>query len=366
MPQNQILFPMNYISFLNLLILSLLILIGCKPEQPPIPTEAYSSGIFITNEGIYGQTSGTISHYNPDSGTVTQKIFKTKNGRDLGNVVQSMTFVNDKAYIVVNNSNKIEVANANNFEEFAQISNLLQPRYMLAIDTNTAYVSQWGLDLLSGSLAVIDLHSHQILQTITSGIGKGPERMCLHNGKVYVANVGGLESDNFISVIDINSHTVVDTIVVNDNPNSLQLGIDGLLWVACGGKTVYANYPEIDTTASTYGALVAIFPNTGGIAQHIQLQKGRGAHQLTKDNTGNSLFFSYNNQVCKLNTAQAQWQPLFSGNFYGLGYNSKDNYIYAAENAGIQAAWAYRYRATDGTLVDSFRVGIFANGFWTK
>jgi YVTN family beta-propeller protein len=366
LPQNQILFPMNYISFLNLLIISLLILTGCKPEQPASPTEAYSTGIFISNEGIYGQTSGTISHYNPDSGIVTQKIFKTKNGRDLGNVVQSMTFVNDKAYIVVNNSNKIEVADANNFEEYAQITNLLQPRYMLAIDTNTAYVSQWGLDLLSGSVAVIDLHSHQILQTIVSGIGKGPERMCLHNGKVYVANVGGLESDNFISVIDINSHSVVDTIIVDDNPNSLQLGSDGLLWVACGGKTVYANYPEIDTAASTYGAVVAISPNTGGMVHRIALQKGRGAHQLTKDNTGNSLFFSYNNQVCKLNTAQAQWQSLFAGNFYGLGYNPTDNYIYAAENAGIQAAWAYRYRATDGTLVDSFRVGIFANGFWLK
>jgi len=339
---------------------------ACKPEQPLTPSLPYSQGIFVSNEGIYGQTSGTISHYNPDSGRVSQKIFKSKNNRDLGNVVQSMCFVNDKAYIVVNNSNKIEVADANSFEEYAQISNLLQPRYMLALDSNTAYVSQWGLDLLSGSIAVLDLQSNQIIQTIETGIGKGPERMCLHNGKVYLANVGGLESDNFISVIDINNHTVVDTIQVDDKPNSLQLSNDGVLWVACGGKTVYANYPEIDTVASTVGSLIAIAPNSSNIIHRIQLQKGIGAHQLTRNTLGNSLFFSYNNQICKLSPDQNQWQPLFSGSFYGLGYNPQDDYLYVAENAGIQTAWAYRYRSTNGSLVDSFEVGIFANGFWTK
>lgn len=357
---------MNFIQKAKLLIFSLLFFIACKPEEPPTPTLPYASGVFITNEGIYGQTSGTITHYNTDSGIITQKIFKTKNGRDLGNVVQSICFTNEKAYIVVNNSNKIEVADANTFEESAQINNLLQPRYMLALNANTAYVSQWGLDLLSGSIAVIDLHNNTIIQTIENGIGKGPERMCLHNGKIYVTNVGGLETDNFISVIDINTHTVVDTIVVDDNPNSLQMSNDGLLWVACAGKTVYGNYPEIDTVASTYGALVAIDPASGLVSQRIRLQKGRGAHQLVKDALGNKLYFSYNNAVHRLTPVQNQWQSLFQGNFYGIGYNPSDGYIYAAEYAGIEAAWIYRYRSSDGVLVDSFKAGIFANGFWMR
>ena len=46
-------------------------------EEPPIKTTGiYSEGVFTINEGVFGQTSGTITHYNRTDGTVTQKIFK--------------------------------------------------------------------------------------------------------------------------------------------------------------------------------------------------------------------------------------------------------------------------------------------------
>jgi YVTN family beta-propeller protein len=110
----------------------------------------------------------------------------------------------------------------------------------LPISPDRAIVTQWGMDLLSGSIALVDLNNNTVIQKISQGIGKGPEQMLKFNDKVYIANVGGLDFDNFISVIDIATKQVIDTIQTPDAPNSIQFA-NNLLWVACSGKTIYAN-----------------------------------------------------------------------------------------------------------------------------
>jgi hypothetical protein len=338
---------------------------GCKPESLPEPQGRYSSGIFVVNEGIYGQTSGSISYYNPDSGTLAQDIFRLANGRDLGNVVQSLYFHDEKAYIVVNNSNKIEVANAADFIEIAQINGLEQPRYFLPISAERALVTQWGNDLLSGSLALIDLRTNSVIQKITAGIGKGPERMLLHNNKVYIVNVGGLEFDNFISVLNAQTLALEDTIRTEDAPNSLQMASNGKIWVACKGKTVFSNYPDIDTSASTYGSLLEIDPLSASVERKLLLQKGKGASALTLGSPG-EMFFLYDNAIYRLETDAAVYTAIISGSFYGLGAKSLDNAVYASSYSGIQAAKVYRINSTSGIKTDSFNVGTFANAILFK
>ncbi len=332
-----------------------------------MPAGDYSKGIFVVNEGIYGQTSGTITFYDEDSLKTVQDIFRIANSRDLGNVVQSMYFHNSKAYIVVNNSNKIEVADADNFKELAQINGLEQPRYFLPISADRALVTQWGYDLLSGSIALIDLNNNTILQKISQGIGKGPEQMLKFNDKVYIANVGGLDFDNFISVFDLQTLSVMDTIVVDDAPNSLQLGADNLLWVACKGKAVYSTFPDIDSVNSTYGSLVGIDLNNNNIQKRILLQKGRGASNLIKSSANNNeMLFLYNNAVNCLNTNTEQIRSLISGNYYGLGAKPGSDYFFASKNSGIQASTVYAIRLSDGIKLDSFTAGIFANAILYK
>jgi hypothetical protein len=334
---------------------------SCKKDKNDVGSSDFNNGVFVVNEGIYGQTSGTISFMNFSNNEVSQDIFKNINGRDLGNVVQSMYIHNDMAYIVVNNSNKIEVVKTKDFKEYAQINSLEQPRYFLPIDSNFALVSQWGLDLLSGSVAVIDLNSNTIVQKISQGIGRGPEKMLLHNGLVYVSNVGGLDYDNFISVIDINSRQVIDTIQTDFAPNSLEIDANNLLWVACKGKTVYSNYPNIDSSLSTEGSLISIDLQTRQIVDRISLGKAKGASQLTKANSSSDFYFNYDNQLCILNTNTKLWHSIIPRNFYGIGLHN--NIIYGATYRGIQSSWIVRYNATTYSAIDSFRAGIFANSF---
>lgn len=355
---------MKYLFYLSCC--SMLFLWACHPEPPEAPVGAFQDGLLISNEGVYGQSSGTVTFYHPDSAAPQQQIFQGQNKRELGNVLQSMAFEGDEVFLVVNNSNKIEVANANTFESIAQITNLRQPRYCQIVDTNTAYVSEWGLDLLSGSVAVIDLNDYSLIQRIELGIGKGPERMLLHEGYVYLTHTGGLDTENFVAVINTQSHQVVDTIVVRDHPNSLQISNNGVLWVACAGKTVYSTYPEIDTNASTLGALVGINLQNNTVSTEVLLEKGRGAAMLVANQQADQLFFYHNKQICSFNPNNLSWAPICTGDFYGLGFDKENNYLYAADYAGIQPAWIYQIRSSDGAKIDSFLAGVFANNFYFR
>src|SRR5690554_7195348 len=55
---------------------------------PVNPDEKYLNGFFITNEGNFGKADGSVSHLSADFNTVSNDIFKTSNGRGLGDVVQ--------------------------------------------------------------------------------------------------------------------------------------------------------------------------------------------------------------------------------------------------------------------------------------
>ena len=62
------------------------------------------------------------------------------NGRPLGDVPNSMIINGYLAYIVVNNSGKIEVINRNSLESVATINGLISPRNMAVVNDNKAYV----------------------------------------------------------------------------------------------------------------------------------------------------------------------------------------------------------------------------------
>src|SRR5690606_16109293 len=103
----------------------------------------YADGVFVLNEGIFNASNASVSFIS-SSGELQNHIFETVNGRMLGDVAQSMVLENGYAYIVVNNSNTVEIVNQNTFESTATISEGLQnPRY-IEIHNNKAYVSNWG------------------------------------------------------------------------------------------------------------------------------------------------------------------------------------------------------------------------------
>ena len=205
---------------------------GCKKDDESLPASGslnLTNGVFITNEGNFGSSDGSVTFFRTTSHEVIEDVFKRVNNRPLGDVVQSMTLDNNKGYIVVNNSRKIEVVNKNNFTSIGTINGFSSPRFLLPVNTSKAYVCDW----FANNIKVIDMNSLTITDSIPAG--SGPEQMALINNKVFVANVGGWEIDSTVTVIDATANSVITTIQTALNPNSVVTDANGKIWVLCNG-----------------------------------------------------------------------------------------------------------------------------------
>src|SRR5690606_1594512 len=152
------------------------------------------------------------------------------NGEDLGNVVQSIGFDGDQAYIIANVSRTVTVVNRYTFEKIVDISDGFEnPRYFTAVN-GKGYVTDWGdpNDDSDDFVAVIDLATNTIQSTIS--VSFGPERLLAKGNTLYVAHQGGYGQNDIVSVINTNSNAVITTIPVGAVPNSLQLDNTGNLW----------------------------------------------------------------------------------------------------------------------------------------
>src|SRR5690606_4693825 len=177
-----------------------------SPQDDQIPAAAYENGILVINEGPFGNGSGTVSFISEDFTSVYQDIYNTVNGSDIGNIVQSMGFSDEKAYIVANNSNRVIVANRFTFDSISSISaGINNPRYMVSNDATRGYISNWGdpNDNSDDFVAVVDLITNTVVSSIP--VSFGPERMVFENDKLYVAHQGGYGQNNLISVISGNN-----------------------------------------------------------------------------------------------------------------------------------------------------------------
>ena len=180
----------------------------------------------ILNEGNFRGGNGSLSFYSYDSSKIYNDLFNSVNGRPLGDVPNSMLLKDARAYIVVNNSGKIEVIDPSTFLSKATIEDLKSPRNMAIINDTKAYVTS----LSSDSVAIINLSSNTVTGYIN--MHKTSESIIVEGGKVFISNwAGGKE----VMVINGVNDTVVDSIAVGAEPESMVLDRNGRLWVLCNG-----------------------------------------------------------------------------------------------------------------------------------
>ena len=328
---------------INLAILSATVVLAvsissCKKDKDSNPTAvdpvvvtpgAYDKGVFVTNEGNFGVSSGTLSFANTATNAVSNDVFAVVNSRPLGNVVQSMEIVNGRGYIVVNNSNKIEVVNAADMVSTATITGLSSPRYCIGIDNSKAYVSQWGSGGVEEGVKIINLTTNAVSGFIATG--SGAEKMLKLGNFVYVTNSGAFGSDSTVTVINTTTDAVSQTIKVGLNPNSIQLDKNGKIWVMCGGL---ANF--INPASSIPAQLVRINPATNTIeASIIFTDNSKRTQGLTMNKAKDKLFYLDNFYGGSLysfdiTASSVSGSALINRSFLGLGIDPSDDKIYAS------------------------------------
>jgi hypothetical protein len=339
-------------------------LLACNPNREPAPQGQYANGFFVVNEGPFRNGTGSINYYSRQSNSVTENIFELENNRPLGNIVQSMTIHGEKAYIVVNNANKVEVVDAGSFQSTGVIEGLTMPRYFTGINETKAYVSQWGDNGIEGSIKVVNLNNLTISKTIPTG--KGAERMIQVGQRVYVVNTGGYVSDNKVSIINTSTDEVEKTTEVDFKPNSIQADASGNIWVMCGGKKVYNADWSINEDESTEGALLKLSP-TGNILQRLPFaSKSASPSKLVINAAGNTLYYTYQGGVYAhpVSSNQLNTTPIIIKSFYGIGVDPETGYLFGSDAKDFASnGEVLVYDLSNGELHHTLPAGIAPNSF---
>ena len=280
----------------NLLLLALVLLLSlqsCKKDETPTYESEFKDGVFVVNEGQFMHANASLSFIDKDFNNIQNNVFQNINNQTLGDVAQSMSFIDDKAYIVVNNSNKIVVVNRDDLTYKSTIATqLINPRYMEYTGANRAFVSCWGdgLDANDDYLAVINTVHDTFMYKVP--ISEGPEKLISNEDYLFVAHQGGWGTNHIVSVINLATLNKDAEILVGDRPNSMVL-TDNYLWVLSGGEPSW-------TGNETAGKLSKIDLNSLSIVQEFDFSTSQHPQNLNMDD--DKLYFNIGNDVYQMDT----------------------------------------------------------------
>ena len=319
----------------------------------------WNGDVLIVNEGPFQTGTGTVDAYLSSSGQLQSDVYGTVNGRPLGNIVQSLTVFQDRIYIVINNAGRVEVADYFTFGSIGVIEPLTLPRYFIASPEGKGYVSCWDK-----TIRVINLSSLELTGSIPTG--SGPDEMAIAGGRLFVINSGGFGTDSTVTVIDMISNEVIATLEVGHRPVGISQDQDGVLWVLCSGK----GWNGFPAAGDSQGKLVKIDPQTLEMAVEAEFgNPGIHPDNLAMAEGGMKFFFNMPDGIHFYDAVQQSFSngpfvPRHSM-FYGLGLDKLNGTMYAADPVDyVQNGWVFRFRASDGEAIDSFRVGVVPGSFW--
>lgn len=330
---------------------ALVVLSACIKDKPQEPvstgtTITDQSKVLVVNEGGFGYNNADITIYDPASGSITDNYYRQQNGNEVpGDVCQSVCKFNNRYYLVMNNSNKVMVVNADGFKKTATIPGFNSPRYLLPLTYSKAYVS----DLYASSIQIVDLNSNAITGTIPCM--SGTEEMVMIYNKAFVT----CSNSTYCYVIDAARDVITDSIPVGKNASSLVIDRYSKLWVLSGGNSSQA------------GKLLRIDPATLQTELSLNFSLSDNANHLRINKSRDTLYY-LNKGIHRflISDSQLPSTPLVNQGskiYYGLGVNPKDYTIYASDAIDyVQKSKIEVYRP-DGSFKTSFNAGIIANGF---
>lgn len=339
-----------------LLTLITMFLFACSEDDDnqnaPITINPVSDRVVIINEGNFGTANSSISVYTSGDEVINNSVFSANNAnRVLGDLTQSMTKIDNRYFIAVNNSNKIEVVNSNDFSALGSIDPIAQPRYIQAVSDQKAYVTESNYTG-TGNIYVINTTNYTIEKTIpTAG---WTEEMIFEDGKIFVSNVFAHE----VWVYDATVDTLMTRIATNKQPQKMVKDINGKIWVACTGGFNDGN-----------PALVQIDPVGLMKTRTLEFNDNSKSISELKINAARDQLIYIMDDVFRISisdTALATNALISKGtrSFYALGVDPRNNDIYLSDALDfVQKGVVYRFDQ-NGNELSNFNAEIIPGEFF--
>ena len=226
-----------------LCILYSVLLICCRGDEVIYPTigthvtdEVRKGGLYVLCEGNMGSNKARLDYINLETGNYYSNWYGSQNPKqmkELGDVGNDIQQYGNRLYAVINCSHKVEVMDMQ-ARHIAKID-LPNCRYMAFRGDKmyvSAYVGSVADPEMVGSVFEVDTASLTVTREVK--VGHQPDELCIVDDLLYVCNSGGYltnKYDSTLSVIDLNSFTEREKIVVGKNPQRVRVDNSKRLWV---------------------------------------------------------------------------------------------------------------------------------------
>ena len=323
---------------------------GCVKDpssvQPVIPIPS-AKGVYVLNEGLFGQGNSTLSYYDLESFRVFNDVFAAVNSRNLGDVGNQIVIRGEDAYIVVNNSDRIEIIDvrSNRNTGTINVGAGKSPRQLAFANDTLGLVT----NLYDNSVVLLQLKTRTLLGRIP--VGDNPEGIAVVAGRAFVAN-SGFGSGRTVSVIDLTSLQVVKTLQVGDNPAGVYVTPYGRIYVVCAGSYGNFNDPNDDTPAR----IMVIDPVAEKTIDSITI----GGHSTVMAFSAEGLgYIPTTDSVVTVDTRVHRVVGTFvRGNYYGVGVEGVSGDVYLSDVKNYLQPGSISVFAPNGQVRTHFEVGL--------
>lgn len=268
--------------FSSFVLTAVVILTGsCMNSKPPVgvlPEPGELGRLYILNEGVMGMGNSSIDFYDFADGTYVTDAFPAANPDvplGLGDTGNDLAVYGGKLWAVMNGSDLVEVMDASTMEHIRAID--VPACRDITFSGRYAYVTSWAGNVSddgdrTGMVYRIDINSLSIAGTVE--VGYQPEDIAALDGKIYVANSGGMTDgyDNRLSIIDEESFSLERTVEIAANICDIAPDAYGRLWISSPGDyySVHSGIYVYDTVSGTVlqsGAGVSFKSESGVVFQ---------------------------------------------------------------------------------------------------
>ena len=354
------------------LVFSLIALIGAvscskdnKPE--PVPAPELFNGVYVLNNGSFGSNNSSLTKYNSDNKSVAQNVFANTNGLYLGDTAMDVLVYGSKMYITVKESGVIFVTDLAGaaFGAFT-LDNYVKPNWLTS-SNGKVYASYYD-----GAVVQIDTVDFSYK---TAKVGDNPEQLKVANGKLFVANSGGMNYPNYgttVSVVDINSFSVVEEIEVGVNPYSVEVDDSGNVYVITRGDygAIPAQLVKINSSSYNKEVLELKYNGSNVTPSNISMGKNNNMYIIATAYDANwnltAIYYTYN--VSSGNVSEFTTTASSIVSPYCIFADKNSGNVYIGDAGDYQSMGDMFIFSQDGNLVNVFETGIspISVAFMTK